>query len=47
MLNINVSNPKAFEKAILSAYKFADTRPHNEHYRPVKSWCRPVRMGCV
>ena len=29
MLNVNVSNPKAFQAAILSAYKFADTQPHN------------------
>ena len=29
MLSVNVSNPKALQAAILSAYKFADTQPHN------------------
>ena len=29
MLNVNVSNPKALEAAIQSAYKFADNSPHN------------------
>ena len=29
MLHINVSDPKAFEAAIQTAYKFADNSPHN------------------